>query len=73
MNPGEQHLVIKDASFDRWSDFLHDNRLRFLDPDRVWMFEICQNLTMSEASDLYTVLKSDLVSSATVANDTSPV
>ena len=68
-----EHLVIKDASFERWTEFLHENRFRFLDPERVWISEICQNLTTAESVELYDALKSDLEQSTTVANDAAPV
>ncbi len=70
MKPTE-HIVVKDSEFERWSEILKNNRHKFIDADMIQMFEICQNLTSSEAADLYDVLKADIEQSSTVAKDAS--
>ena len=71
-NSGEaENVAIKDSKFEQWCQRLQDPRV--IDPARVQIFKICQNLTSAEAVDLYNILKNDIEQSSSLAKDATPM
>ena len=63
------HIVVKDANYEKLSEWLWSRRYQLLDRSRVQIFEICQNLTRRESADLYFSLKTAIEQASSVDKD----
>jgi len=67
-----EHIVLKDIAYEKLADWLWGHRYQLLDPTRVQILEICQNLSKEQSANLYHSLKTDLEQTSPVDKDAAP-